>query len=238
MVAAGDALGQLLVDALRRAGLTIQNGDVLVVAQKVVSKAEGREVRLDDVTPGSEALRIAAVTGKEPRLVQVVLSESKRIVRAAPGVLLVETHHGFVCANAGVDHSNTPPGTLLRLPADPDASAARLREAVGAAMGIRPAVIVSDSHGRAWRLGTVGVAIGAAGLDALCDLRGRPDLYGRALEATVTARADELAAAATLVMGETDEGTPAALLRGTRFSADEPMGAAALRRPAERDLFR
>lgn len=238
MVGSGADLGALLVDALRRSNLTIETGDVLVVAQKVVSKAEGREILINDVTPGPEALRIAAATGKEPRLVEVVLAESRRIVRAAPGVLVVETHHGFVCANAGVDHSNTPPGTLLRLPLDPDASAAALRIAVGTAMRTLPAVIVSDSHGRAWRLGTVGVAIGAAGLDALWDLRGQPDLYGRMLEATVTARGDELATAATLVMGEADEGTPAALVRGARFSTGAAAGAAALRRPAERDLFR
>jgi coenzyme F420-0:L-glutamate ligase/coenzyme F420-1:gamma-L-glutamate ligase len=238
LVASGDDLAGCLARGLRRASLSPEHGDVLVVAQKVVSKAEGREVALHAVAPGREAVRLAAIVRKDARLVEVVLQESVRVVRAAPGVLLVETHHGFVCANAGVDHSNTPPGTVLRLPVDPDASAARLRDALGRVFGTSPAVIIADSHGRAWRLGTVGVAIGAAGVDALWDLRGRLDLYGRALEATVTGRVDELAAAATLVMGEAAEGIPAALIRGVRFSTDHTEGVATLRRPAAQDLFR
>jgi coenzyme F420-0:L-glutamate ligase/coenzyme F420-1:gamma-L-glutamate ligase len=234
----GDDLGALLVAGLQALGLDPRSEDVLVVAQKVVSKAEGREIALDSVTAGAAAEELAARVGKDPRLVEIVMGESRRVVRAAPGVLVVETNHGFVCANAGVDHSNTPAGTVLRLPVDPDASAAGLREAIEAATGARPAVVIADSHGRAWRLGTVGVAIGAAGVDPLWDLRGERDLYGRELEATVTGRIDELAAAATMAMGEAAEGTPAALVRGAVFSRKRPDGAAALRRPPDQDLFR
>jgi coenzyme F420-0:L-glutamate ligase/coenzyme F420-1:gamma-L-glutamate ligase len=217
--------------------LAAQADDVLVVAQKVVSKAEGRAVVLARVEPTPEAAALAGVVAKDPRLVQVVLDEAVRVVRAVNGVLIVETRHGLVCANGGVDQSNTPPGTALRLPVDPDRSAAEIRAGLARHGGTAPAVIVSDSHGRAWRVGTVGIAIGAAGLDALLDLRGQRDLYGRVLEATIAGRADELAAAAILVMGEGAEGTPAALVRGARFRT-AGAGAGALRRSSERDLFR
>jgi coenzyme F420-0:L-glutamate ligase/coenzyme F420-1:gamma-L-glutamate ligase len=222
-----------------RQGLAWADGDVLVLAQKVVSKAEGRLVDLVGVIPSAEAERLAAIVDKDPRLVAVILSESRAVLRAALGVLVVETHHGFVCANAGVDRSNVGPegDVVVLLPADPDASAARLLAALDATTGVRGAVIINDSHGRAWREGTVGVAIGAAGIQALADLRGQPDLFGRPLEVTRVGLVDELAAAASLVMGQAADGIPAVLVRGAVFESG-PGGARAIQRPVERDLFR
>ncbi|MFQ5460822.1 MAG: coenzyme F420-0:L-glutamate ligase [Anaerolineae bacterium] len=237
LVSAGDDLAALIAAALDRNRMDLAPGDVLVVAHKVVSKAEGRTVDLAAVRPGREARRVADVVGKDPHLVEIVLAESRRVVRAAPGVLVVETHHGFICANAGVDLSNAPSGTAVCLPQDPDASARRLRRGIGRATGVAPAVVVADSHGRPWRLGTVGLAIGAAGIGAVDDLRGTLDLYGRRLKATEVGRIDAVAAAATLVMGEADEGVPAALVRGARFSPTAGGARDALRDP-ERDLFR
>lgn len=220
-------------------------GDVLAVAHKVVSKAEGRVRRLEAIEPGDRARELAApggpAAGKDARHVQAVLDESAAIVRSGHGVLVCETHHGFVCANAGVDQSNTDdPGELVLLPADPDASARALRAGIAAARGgVAPAVVISDSFGRAWRLGQTDVAIGAAGLEPLDDWRGRSDAHGRELHATTIAVADAIAAAADLARAK-DSREPAVLLRGLdRFvtEADGP-GAAALRRPAADDLFR
>jgi coenzyme F420-0:L-glutamate ligase/coenzyme F420-1:gamma-L-glutamate ligase len=216
------------------------DGDVVVVSQKVVSKAEGRVRRLSAVQPGAEARRLAALLGKEPALVELILAESREVLRAERGVLITETRHGFVCANAGVDSSNlAEPGTVALLPEDPDASARRIRAELQDAAGVRVAAIVSDSFGRAWRLGQAEVAIGCAGIAPLDDWRGREDARGRELEATLIAIADEAAAAADLVRDKAS-GVPAAIVRGLgRFvaAADGP-GAIALRRPPGEDLFR
>jgi coenzyme F420-0:L-glutamate ligase / coenzyme F420-1:gamma-L-glutamate ligase len=217
-----------------------RDGDVLVVSQKVVSKVEGRVRRLSSAIPGSEARRLAAVLGKEPALVELILSESREVLRAEGGVLITETHHGFVCANAGVDSSNLPDeDSVSLLPEDPDGSARRIRDEIRTATGTAPAVIVSDSFGRAWRLGQVEVAIGCAGLDPLDDWRGRADASGRELGATLIAIADEAAAVADLVRNKVSR-VPVAIVRGLdRYViAEDGPGAAAVRRPASEDLFR
>jgi coenzyme F420-0:L-glutamate ligase/coenzyme F420-1:gamma-L-glutamate ligase len=241
LVEPGDDLGAIALAALATNGLTPEDGDVLVVAQKIVSKAEGRYVDIGAVRPSAAAEVLAAEVDKDPRFVEVVLSESRRVVRRRPGLLIVEHRLGFVMANAGVDHSNVASenGTerVLLLPLDPDGSARALREALLAASGAHLAVIISDSFGRAWRKGTLGVALGAAGLPALVDLRGHPDLFGRQLQVTETGFADEIAAAAGLLMGQANEGVPMVLVRGLSWSAPAAP-AADLVRPAEHDLFR
>lgn len=239
MVRPGDDLPALLLEALGRAGLSLEAGDVLVVAQKIVSKAEGRLIALADVTPSERACELAALTAKDARVVELVLRESREVLRAVPNILIVVHRLGFVCAHAGVDASNVigDDAHALLLPVNPDASAAALREAIAAASGIEIGIVINDSFGRAWRKGTVGVAIGAAGLPALTDLRGAPDLFGRPLQITEVGTADELASAASLLQGQADEGRPAVLIRGFR-----PRGAAcpaaALIRPTAEDLFR
>lgn len=231
MVAAGDDLAAILAAGLARAGLTPAPGDVLAVAQKVVSKAEGRSIPLAGVTPSPPALALAEETGKDPRLVELILAESTRVVRARPNLIIVQHRLGFTMANAGIDQSNVgDAGHALLLPRDPDASAAALAARLGLA------VVITDSFGRAWRRGTVGVAIGAAGLPALLDLRGRPDLFGRILQVSVTGFADEIAAAAGLLMGQGAEGQPAVHLRGLRWAAPATP-AAALVRTGPEDLF-
>ena len=234
-VRAGDDLAALLVAA---AG-TPAGGDVLVVAHKIVSKAEGRTIALADVQPGPLATQLAAEHGKDPRLVEVILGESEQIVRSRPGVLICRTRHGFVCANAGVDASNAgTEGELVLLPHDADASARALRAGIRALAGIAPAIVIADSFGRAWRVGQCDVAIGIAGLAPLEDWRGRRDARGRLLDATVIAIADEAAAAADLTRAK-DSREPAVLLRGLErhvTQADGP-GAAALVRAREEDLF-
>ncbi len=216
------------------------DGDVVIVSQKIVSKVEGRVRQLSSAIPSAEARRLAAVLGKEPNLVELILGESREVLRAERGVLIVETHHGFVCANAGIDTSNLPePDTVSLLPEDPDASARRIRAEILAATGTAPAVIVSDSFGRAWRLGQAEVAIGCAGIAPLDDWRGRTDTSGRELEATQIAIADEAAAAADLVRDKTSQ-IPVAIVRGLeRFvSPEDGPGALVLRRPPDEDLFR
>jgi coenzyme F420-0:L-glutamate ligase/coenzyme F420-1:gamma-L-glutamate ligase len=218
----------------------LSDGDLVVVSQKIVSKAEGRLRRLSSVVPGTEARRLGAELGKEPALVELILEESREVLRAEAGVLITETRHGFVCANAGIDSSNLPdPDTVSLLPVDPDASARRLRAEVQAVAGVRTGAIVSDSFGRAWRLGQAEVAIGCAGISPLDDWRGRVDASGRELEATLIAIADEAAAAADLVRDKANR-VPAAIVRGLgRFvSTDDGPGAAALRRARDEDLFR
>lgn len=217
----------------------LRDDDVLVVSHKVVSKAEGRVRALADVEPGERARELAAAHDKDPRLVQVVLDETSRLLRAERGVLICETHHGLVCANAGVDQSNVEDGLAVMLPADPDASARRLRAGIAAARGVAPAVVIADSFGRAWRVGQVDVAIGAAGIVVLDDWRGRHDRHGRELRATAIAAADAVAAAADLARGK-DSGEPAVLVRGLGrlVTRDDGPGAAALRRAREDDLFR
>jgi coenzyme F420-0:L-glutamate ligase / coenzyme F420-1:gamma-L-glutamate ligase len=222
----------------RRAEL--RDGDVVVVSQKIVSKVEGRVRRLSSVLPGGEARRLAAVLGKEPALVELILEESREVLRAERGVLIVETWHGLICANAGIDSSNLPEAdSVCLLPEDPDASARRIRNEIRDAAGVAPAVIVADSFGRAWRLGQTEVAIGCAGIVPLDDWRGRRDAAGRELEATLIAVADEAAATADLVRGKASR-TPVALVRGLdRFVIpDDGLGATALRRPGNEDLFR
>jgi coenzyme F420-0:L-glutamate ligase / coenzyme F420-1:gamma-L-glutamate ligase len=241
LVQPGDNLHALTVAALVDADLALEAGDVLVVAQKIVSKAEGRFVDITTVKPSARAEKLAAETGKDARFVEVVLSESKRIVRHRENLIIAEHRLGFVMANAGIDHSNVGPGDgheqVLLLPVDPDASARALREEFVASYGVPVAVIISDSFGRPWRRGTVGIAIGAAGLPAIIDWRGHPDLFGRPLEVTETGFADEIAAAASLVMGQADEAMPMVLVRGLTWTAPE-ADAAALVRPPEHDLFR
>ena len=241
IVRPGDDLAGLLIAACERNALAPADRDVVVVAQKIVSKAEGRYVDLAKVKPSPRAASLAAEVNKDPRLVEVILGESRRVVRQRPGVLIVEHRLGFIMANAGVDRSNIDPDVaaeaVLLLPSDPDASAARWRERLAAHFRSRPGVIITDSWGRAWRHGTVGVALGAAGLPALMDLRGRPDLFGHELRVTQTGFADEIASAASLIMGQADEGWPMVLVRGLSWSG-APAPAAALIRSAEEDLFR
>ncbi len=238
-IGAGCDLARILGDAMAVA-LRPQPGDVLVVTHKIVSKAEGRFVALSDVRPSARALQLAAATGKDPALVEVILSEARAVLRFRPGLIIAEHRLGLVLANAGVDQSNVSQdqgGRVLLLPEDPDASAAALRSALQARFDVRLAVIVSDSVGRAFRNGVVGIAIGAAGLPALLDLRGRPDLEGRPLEVTQVGLADQIASAAELLMGEADEGRPAVLARGS-FPDGPALPASALIRARETDLFR
>ena len=241
LVEPGDDLGAIAVESFAANGLVPQDRDVLVVAQKVVSKAEGRYIDITTVEPSEKAIALARKVDKDPRFVEVVLSESKRVVRYRPGLLIMEHRLGFVMANAGIDHSNVAAAEggerVLLLPEDPDGSAGALRKHFVRALGIEMAVVISDSFGRAWRKGTVGIALGAAGLPALIDMRGRPDLFGRALQVTETGFADEIAAAAGLLMGQADEALPMVLVRGLSWSAPE-VSAATLIRPAEHDLFR
>ena len=231
---AGDDLGRLIADSAQRAG-GLEEGDVVVVAQKAVSKVEGRTVSLADVEPSARARDLAGPDG-DPRQIEVILREAKQVLRSRPPLVIAETSHGFVCASAGVDSSNAKGlDTLVLLPVDPDASAARLRERLRALTGRAPGVIVSDSFGRAWRQGTTDVALGVAGLVALRDLRGTTDTVGYELKTTQIAVADEIAAAAELVMGKT-AGVPGAIVRGVD-SAGDGRGVDLLM-PRDRDLFR
>jgi coenzyme F420-0:L-glutamate ligase/coenzyme F420-1:gamma-L-glutamate ligase len=241
LIKAGDDLVELIASSLKLNGVAPRAGDVLVVAQKIVSKAEGRMIDLATIEPSAKARTLAAEVDKDPRLVELILSESVRVVRARRNVLIVEHRLGFIMANAGVDQSNVAPADgasrALLLPENPDRSAETLRDGLAAATGIDLAVVINDSFGRAWRQGTAGVAIGVAGLPALIDLRGRPDLFGRTLEVSVVGFADEVAAAASLLMGQADEASPVVLIRGLRWSAPESTAASILRSPNE-DLFR
>jgi coenzyme F420-0:L-glutamate ligase/coenzyme F420-1:gamma-L-glutamate ligase len=234
-VEAGMSVGGLIAERAEP-----RDGDAIAISQKIVSKAEGQVRRLAAVVPSAEALRISDRLGKDPALVELVLQESAEVLRAERGVLIVETRHGFVCANAGIDSSNLPgQGTVCLLPEDPDASARRIRAEIAAACGAGVAIVISDSFGRAWRIGQAEVAIGCAGLAPLDDWRGRHDASGRELEATAIAIADELAAAADLVRDKANR-TPAVLLRGLGgfLTTEDGPGAAALRRPRDEDLFR
>ena len=241
MVRAGDDLVALIADGVSRINRTLQVGDIVVVAQKIVSKAEGRLVDIATITPSAAAHELAAEVGKDPRLVEVILSESTRVVRKRPNLLIMQHRLGFIMANAGVDHSNVAvPGQteqVLLLPADPDGSATRLRNGLIQRFAAEIAVIINDSFGRAWRRGTCGIAIGAAGLPSLIDLRGRPDLFGRTLEVSILGFADEIAAAASLLQGQAAEAQPVVVVRGLHWIAPEAP-AAALVRPPEEDLFR
>jgi coenzyme F420-0:L-glutamate ligase/coenzyme F420-1:gamma-L-glutamate ligase len=236
-VGAGDDLAALLAAAMP----PVANKDILVVAQKIVSKAEARSVDLNTVSPSPRAQELATITGKDPRLVELILAESSDVLRALPNILIVRHRLGYVMANAGIDRSNvpSPPGEerVLLLPADADASAAALRSELRIHLGIDLGIIISDSFGRPWRNGVVNVALGAAGLPSLIDRRGEPDRFGRGMEVTQVALADALAAAAGLVMGEGAEGVPAVLVHGLDWSAPD-CPAQALIRPLTEDLFR
>lgn len=235
-VTAGDDLGDLIVQAVRGVALEIENKDVFVVAQKVVSKAEGRIVSLDSVRPSFQARSWAETHGKDARRIEVVLAQTRRIVRMEKGILVVETKHGFVCANAGVDSSNVPGGVVTLLPKDPDLSAKRMRDSLERVFGVTLGIIISDTVGRPWREGIVNVALGVAGLSPFLDYHGQRDRFGRRLESTRIAVADELAAAAELVMGKTRE-IPVAVVRGFDYCEGEGSGREMIR-PAEQDLFR
>jgi coenzyme F420-0:L-glutamate ligase/coenzyme F420-1:gamma-L-glutamate ligase len=240
LIEPGDPLPDLLAGALREQA-TLRSGDVLAIAQKVVSKAEGRIVCLADIEVSDGARELAARCDKDPRLVELILRESRAVIRVRPGLLVVEDRRGFICANAGIDRSNVQQGrdgeAVALLPLDPDASARRIRERILALTGERLGVIINDSHGRAFRLGTVGVAIGLAGVPAVSDRRGDVDLTAYTLQHTVVGIADEIAAAASLLMGPAAEGVPAVLVQGLELpEADAP--ARDLQRPAEQDLFR
>jgi coenzyme F420-0:L-glutamate ligase / coenzyme F420-1:gamma-L-glutamate ligase len=240
-IAAGADLAALIAAAASRSAISFQNGDVLVVAQKIVSKAEGRRIRLADVTPSPRARALAPEVDKDPRLVELILQESREVLRARPGVIVVVHRLGFVLANAGIDASNVESESgdeaVLLLPADPDRSAEELRRQLQARTGAALGIVINDSFGRAWRLGTVGTAIGVAGLPALIDLRGTLDRSGRALRITEIGAADELAAAASLLMGQAGEGRPVIHARGFPYPL-RPGKASELLRPVQLDLFR
>jgi coenzyme F420-0:L-glutamate ligase / coenzyme F420-1:gamma-L-glutamate ligase len=240
-VVAGDRIGALIADAADAARIELADDLVLAVSQKIVSKAEGRTRALSKVIPGERALALAAELGKDPRLVELILAESRRVVRADHGVLIVETNGGWVCANAGIDASNLPgEAEVSLLPADPDGSARRIRAEIAAGCDARPAILIVDSFGRPWRVGQAETAIGSAGLIALDDWHGRTDAHGRPLAATAIAVADQLAGAADLVRDKVS-GAPVVVIAGAgrwRTDADGPGAAAALQRPASDDLFR
>ncbi len=240
MVQAGDDLPGMMIQALRQSSLELLDGDVLIVAQKIVSKAEGRMVLLSTVTPSAAATALAAETDKDPRMVELILSESSEVVRKNRGVLIVRHKLGFVCANAGIDQSNISHQqgeAALLLPLDPDASAQRLRQAMEKLSGKRLGIVISDSMNRPWRLGSTGTAIGSAGITVLDDRRGQHDIYGRELHVTMINRADSMATAAMLVMGETTEKVPLALVRGADADGSDQQAAICVR-PLAEDLFR
>jgi coenzyme F420-0:L-glutamate ligase/coenzyme F420-1:gamma-L-glutamate ligase len=238
MVRAGDDLPALILAGLERAGLVLQDRDVVVIAQKIVSKAEGRTVDLADVVPSAEAVKLAAEVGKDPRIVEVVLSDSVKVVRSRPNLMIMQHRLGFVMANAGVDQSNVAEADghhrALLLPLDPDGSAEAIRSALAAQADV--GVVISDSFGRPWRRGTAGVAIGAAGIPSVIDLRGQPDLFGRILEVSIIGFADEIAAAASLLQGQAAEAQPVVVVRGLTWQAPS-VPVADVIRPPEEDLF-
>ncbi|MEI7554914.1 coenzyme F420-0:L-glutamate ligase [Candidatus Chlorohelix sp.] len=245
LVKPGDDLAALLFDCLLQQGLRFEDGDILALAQKIVSKSEGRLVNLNQVVPSERALAIAAVYGKDPRHVQVILDESREVIWVSPGILVVETQQGYVCANAGVDRSNIEqPGEmqgdewLALLPENPDDSAAALRQRLLELSGKELAVIINDTHGRPFRMGGVGVCLGSAGLETLVDKRGERDMFGYVLQGTQVATGDELAAAASLLMGQSTEAVPAVVIRGYNYRPAPDSGAASLVRPAATDVFR
>jgi coenzyme F420-0:L-glutamate ligase/coenzyme F420-1:gamma-L-glutamate ligase len=239
-IASGDNLGEILGRGLRQLEVSMSSKHVVVVAQKIVSKAEGRRVFLDEVRPSARAVELAATTGKDPALVEMILQESVAVLRARPNVLIVRHRLGYVVANAGIDQSNVSGGgdrpTCLLLPRDPAASAASIRAELHKHLGCNPAVIVSDSFGRPWRRGVVNIALGSAGLNSLVNLRGKTDRQGRPLYVTEVALADSLSAAAGMLMGEADEGTPAVLIAGMDWPAPD-IEASSLIRPLDEDLF-
>lgn len=255
LIRQGDDLADIIITALDSSALQLQDGDILVIAQKIVSKAEGRMVDLATVTPSERALTLAQETEKDPRVVELILRESNEVLRARPGAIIVEHRLGFVCANAGIDHSNVSPlpggestgeapqngvkadDWVLLLPEKPDCSAANIRQKIETETGTTMGVLIIDSHGRAWRNGTIGAAIGISGLPGLVDLRGQPDLFDFRLRITQVGAADELAAAASLVMGQAAEGMPVVHVRGFPYPLRE-SSLNELLRPKDQDLFR
>ena len=243
LIRQGDNLADILVDSLRAAGTPLENDDILVIAQKIISKSEGRMVNLASVTPSAQAIELAQKAEKDPRAVELMLQESNEIVRVRVGTIIVEHKLGFVCANAGIDHSNVAGNGnesqeyVLLLPVDPDQSARNIREQIKQKTGKDIGVMIIDSHGRAWRNGTVGICIGLSGLPALIDERGWKDLFGYTLKITVVGVADELAAAASLMMGQAAEGKPAVLVRGFPYPLREGS-LQELIRPKSQDMFR
>lgn len=241
LVAPGDDVAAIVIDGLKRAQITLADDDIIVIAQKIVSKAENRYVNLADVTPSKEAHRLAAIVGKDPRHVETVLRESSEVVKCRQNVMIVAHRLGFVMANAGIDESNIDHGEdgarVLLLPADPDGACAAIKNRLDREFGVSAGVIINDSFGRAWRNGVVGVALGAAGICSLESMIGAPDLFGRALRITEIAVADELAAGASLLMGQGKEGRPVIHVRGFK-SAAPAKPAAALVRPKQLDMFR
>ncbi len=239
----GDNLAELIHSALALEGMNVEDGDILVVAQKIVSKSEGRLVNLSTITPGLRAVELAAQLGKRPELVELILDESNEVLRTRPGTIIVEHRSGFVCANAGIDHSNvrgswgSPEDWVLLLPEDADYSARVLRDGLQRLSGKQIGVLIIDSHGRAWRNGIIGMSIGLAGMPALVDMRGKPDRFDYALRVTVIAAADELAAGASLMMGQASEGTPVVLARGFPYPLAEDQ-AVSLVREKKYDMFR
>ena len=237
----GDDLVRVILTSLERTGLTFQDGDILVIAQKIVSKSEGRLVDLETVTPTERAMQLAECVEKDPRLVELILQESKSVLRARPGTIIVEHRLGFVCANAGIDQSNVNSkvdgSRVLLLPLNPDQTAVKIRRRLEKISDARLGVLIIDSHGRAWRLGTTGVAIGISGLPGLVDLRGEKDLFGYTLRASEVGAADELASAASLVMGQAAESRPVILVRGFPYPLREG-NLNEMIRPKEQDLFR
>lgn len=242
LIQPGDDLATVIATGLSTMQETLQDGDIVVIAQKIVSKAEGRLVHLAQVTPSDEARRTADIVGKDPRVMQVVLDESRAVLRVRRGLLVVEERNGWVCANAGVDRSNVQTGDdgdiLALLPADPDGSAQAIRAGLHALTGVAPAVLINDSHGRAWRIGTVGVCIGCAGIAPVWDQRGLHDLFGYTLQASEECIADELTAAASLVMGQSNEGRPVVIIRGYQLPPAPDAPSSAIQRPAAMDAFR
>lgn len=243
LIHAGDDLAAIILASSISNGMDFKEGDILVLAQKIVSKAEGRMVNLEVVIPSTEAVRYAEITGKDPRFIELVLQESTEVLRTRPGTIIVQHRCGFICANAGIDHSNVlgedgnPEDWVLLLPADPDFSAQKIRDRMIELSGVNVGVVIIDSHGRAWRNGTIGTAIGVANVPALVDLRGTQDLFGYQLRVTMVAAADELAAGASLVMGQAAEGTPVIHVRGFPYAL-RPSSLQELIRPREMDLFR
>jgi len=246
LVEPGDSLPQLILDTLQQEQIPLQQGDLLVLAQKIISKSEGRYVDLPDISPTDEALELARTCDKDPRLVQLILDESSEVLRCVPGVIIVRHRLGFVMANAGIDHSNIAGSDhiagfdhgqrVLLLPENPDHSAEQLKKQLELATGLDLAVMINDSFGRPWRLGTTGVCIGCAGIASLWDQRGDRDLFGQELRVTQVAVGDELATAASVLMGQANESRPLVLVRGLEFPR-EPAAAHHLLRPAGEDLF-
>lgn len=238
LIRPGDDLAKLIGDACASNKLQLQDNDVVVVAQKIVSKAEGRVVRLAEVTPSAEAIERGRDTDKDPALVQLILDESNEVIRQHHNIIIVEHRLGYIMANAGIDQSNADSGQVILLPEDSDASAARLADTLGKSSGVRIGVIVSDSVGRAWRNGTVGQTLGVAGVKPLLDLRDTKDLFKRRMQVSEVAIADEIAAAASALMGQGDEAKPVVVVRGFKAMPDENASVQALLRDKELDMFR